>query len=81
MGMIMKNGVPYASGSEIPEGGTKGQVLAKASNISGDFEWVNGRGSGGGISPGRCDHMGAHALAAQVGKIFQSGGDAGPACE
>ena len=48
MGMIMKNGVPYASGSEIPEGGTKGQVLAKASNISGDFEWVNGRGSGGG---------------------------------
>jgi len=44
MGMIMKNGVPYASGSEIPEGGTKGQVLAKASNISGDFEWVNGGG-------------------------------------
>ena len=47
MGMIMKNGVPYASGSEIPEGGAKGQVLAKASNISGDFEWVNG-GDGGG---------------------------------
>lgn len=46
MGMIMKNGVPYASGSEIPEGGTKGQVLAKASNISGDFEWVNGGGTG-----------------------------------
>ena len=40
----MKNGVPYASGSEIPEGGTKGQVLAKASDISGDFEWVNGGG-------------------------------------
>ena len=46
MGMLMKNGVPYASGSEIPEGGTKGQVLAKASNISGDFEWVNGGGDG-----------------------------------
>ena len=46
MGTIMKNGVPYASGSEIPEGGTKGQVLAKASNISGDFEWVNGGGGG-----------------------------------
>lgn len=44
MGLIMKNGVPYASGSEIPEGGTIGQVLAKASNISGDFEWVNGGG-------------------------------------
>lgn len=48
MGMIMKNGVPYASGSEIPEGGTKGQVLAKASDISGDFEWVNGGGGEGG---------------------------------
>ena len=48
MGMIMKNGVPYAQGSEIPEGGTKGQVLAKASNISGDFEWANGGGAGGG---------------------------------
>ena len=48
MGMLMKNGVPYASGSEIPEGGTKGQVLAKASDISGDFEWVNGGGDGGG---------------------------------
>lgn len=46
MGILMKNGVPYASGSEIPEGGTKGQVLAKASNISGDFEWVNGGGEG-----------------------------------
>ena len=45
--MIMKNGVPYAQGSEIPEGGTKGQVLAKASNISGDFEWKN---AGGGDS-------------------------------
>ena len=44
--MLMKNGVPYASGSEIPEGGTKGQVLAKASNISGDFEWVNAGGGG-----------------------------------
>ena len=47
MGMLMKNGVPYASGSEIPEGGTKGQLLAKASDISGDFEWVTG-GAGGG---------------------------------
>lgn len=48
MGMLMKNGVSYASGSEIPEGGTKGQVLAKASDISGDYEWVNGGGTGGG---------------------------------
>ena len=47
MGILMKNGVPYASGSEIPEGGTKGQVLAKASDISGDFEWVNGGGGTG----------------------------------
>lgn len=47
MGMIMRNGVPYGHGSEIPEGGTKGQVLAKASNISGDFEWVNGGGGSG----------------------------------
>lgn len=48
MGILMKNGVPYASGSEIPEGGTRGQVLAKASDISGDFEWANGGGTGGG---------------------------------
>lgn len=46
MGILMKNGVPYAGGSEIPEGGTKGQVLAKASNISGDFEWKDAGGSG-----------------------------------
>ena len=47
MGILMKNGIPYASGSEIPQGGTQGQVLKKASNLDGDFEWGN-VGSGGG---------------------------------
>ena len=42
MGILMRNGVPYAHGSEIPQGGTKGQVLAKASDIDGDFEWTSG---------------------------------------
>lgn len=48
MGMIMKNGVPYAQGSEIPQGGTKGQVLAKASDLDGDMEWKDEEGGGGG---------------------------------
>lgn len=47
MGMIMKNGVPYAQGSEIPKGGTKGQVLAKASDLDGDTEWKDEEGGGG----------------------------------
>ena len=71
MGMLMKNGVPYASGSEIPEGGTKGQVLAKASDISGDFEWVNGGGGGGGnatfdVTPIPYGPTGAHEINATV---------------
>ena len=50
MGMIMKNGVPYAQGSEIPKGGTKGQVLAKASDLDGDMQWIDEEGGGGGGS-------------------------------
>lgn len=49
MGILMRNGVPYGHGSEIPQGGTKGQVLAKASDIDGDFEWTSG-GSGVGAT-------------------------------
>lgn len=48
MGMIMKNDVPYGQGSEIPQGGTKGQVLAKASDLDGDTEWRDEEGGGGG---------------------------------
>lgn len=48
MGMIMKNGVPYAHGSEIPKGGTKGQVLAKASDLDGDMQWKDEEGGVGG---------------------------------
>ena len=48
MGLIMKKGVPYAHGSEIPQGGTKGQVLAKASDLDGDIEWKDEEGGGGG---------------------------------
>lgn len=51
MGLIMKKGVPYASGSEIPQGGTKGQVLAKASNLDGDMVWKDEEGGGGGNIP------------------------------
>lgn len=51
MGLIMKNGVPYAQGNEIPQGGTKGQVLAKASNLDGDMEWKDEEGGGGGETP------------------------------
>lgn len=29
----------YAVGSDLPEGGTKGQALVKASNLDGDVEW------------------------------------------
>ena len=41
MGIIMRNSVPYAAGSDLPEGGTKGQALVKASNLDGDVEWAD----------------------------------------
>jgi len=47
MGMIVKNGVPYGQGSEIPKGGTKDQVLAKASDLDGDMYWKDEKGGGG----------------------------------
>lgn len=34
----------------LPDGGTTGQVLAKASNADGDVAWVNQSGGGGGVS-------------------------------
>ena len=35
---------PSGGGSGIPDGGTEGQVLAKASDADGDAEWVDGQG-------------------------------------
>ena len=45
MGIIMRNSVPYAVGSDLPEGGTKGQALVKASNMDVDVEWADVGGS------------------------------------
>jgi hypothetical protein len=37
-------------GNGIPDGGTTGQVLAKASNDDYDVEWVTGGGGGGTVT-------------------------------
>ena len=42
MPKIIYKGTTYASSlNEVPNGGTTGQVLAKASNADKDIEWKN----------------------------------------
>ena len=41
------NDLPYETVNSVPNGGTTGQVLAKASNADNDTEWVDQSGGGG----------------------------------
>jgi len=51
--ILITNGkyIDYQLANGVPEGGTTGQILAKASNNDYDVVWSTGGGSGGGNVP------------------------------
>ena len=44
--IVMPDGTKLSL-SGVPTGGTTGQVLAKASDVDGDVEWITGGGASG----------------------------------